>query len=385
MGGHPGRDRRAVTVARSSSRAGHRPGGAGKPPSSISGTWSGAERGHHLRLFGGAVVGLVVGFGAMVLVGARICPATSPGVARCRLGLRAAAGHHAAAHPRHRVRSTCPLGRRGGLGARCWRPGRPSSAVPRPLAGRLPAAAPLGGAVSHPYQVEWRWVSMGPLWLLLRPRDVGLLARRTAPALRPPPRRAVVPVAVVVGGSALAAAAPLPAAVLLVGPYLPSRSPPGVPSYWGGAPAGGDDVAVAWLPDAPWIRLPYRPRPSPRSAPTPTWQPRSWAPSRPITARVACRGSPRVSGVAETRTAKAELTRAGIVDAALRLFRSSGYDAATIARSPTRRVSRWAAPTTTSPARKLVQAFYDQLQVEHAAAARGGDTTRRCSPTGSAG
>ena len=74
--------------------------------------------------------------------------------------------------------------------------------------------------------------------------------------------------------------------------------------------------------------------------------------------------------MAETRTAKAEQTRAGIVDAALRLFRSSGYDAATMrAIADEAGVSLGSTYYYFSGKEELVQAFYDQLQVEHAAAA----------------
>ncbi|RYB90294.1 TetR/AcrR family transcriptional regulator [Nocardioides glacieisoli] len=81
--------------------------------------------------------------------------------------------------------------------------------------------------------------------------------------------------------------------------------------------------------------------------------------------------------MAETRTAKAELTRAGIVDAALRLFRSSGYDAATMrAIADEAGVSLGSTYYYFSGKEQLVQAFYDQLQVEHAAAAEAAyDTT----------
>ena len=54
----------------------------------------------------------------------------------------------------------------------------------------------------------------------------------------------------------------------------------------------------------------------------------------------------------KTTSAKAEQTRATIVAAALSLFRTGGYDATTMRASPTRPASPWAAPTTTSPARR---------------------------------
>jgi AcrR family transcriptional regulator len=79
-----------------------------------------------------------------------------------------------------------------------------------------------------------------------------------------------------------------------------------------------------------------------------------------------------VATVADTRTAKAQQTRAGIVDAALRLFRSSGYDAATMrAIADEAGVSLGSAYYYFSGKEELIQAFYDQIQVEHEAAAQG--------------
>ena len=76
--------------------------------------------------------------------------------------------------------------------------------------------------------------------------------------------------------------------------------------------------------------------------------------------------------MADTRTAKAQQTRAGIVDAALRLFRSSGYDAATMrAIADEAGVSLGSAYYYFSGKEELIQAFYDQIQVEHEAAAQG--------------
>jgi AcrR family transcriptional regulator len=74
--------------------------------------------------------------------------------------------------------------------------------------------------------------------------------------------------------------------------------------------------------------------------------------------------------VPEKRTAKAEQTRSSIVDAAMSLFRSGGYDATTM-----RAIADEAggflgsAYYYFSGKEELVQAFYDQLQVEHTAAA----------------
>lgn len=71
-----------------------------------------------------------------------------------------------------------------------------------------------------------------------------------------------------------------------------------------------------------------------------------------------------------TRSAKAELTRTGIVDAAMRLFREGGYDATTMrAIADEAGVSLGSAYYYFSGKEELVQAFYDQIQVEHTAAA----------------
>ena len=70
------------------------------------------------------------------------------------------------------------------------------------------------------------------------------------------------------------------------------------------------------------------------------------------------------------RTTKAEQTRAGIVDAAMTLFRAGGYDATTMRALATEAgVSLGSAYYYFSGKEELVQAFYDQIQVEHAAAA----------------
>ncbi|WP_207083832.1 TetR family transcriptional regulator [Nocardioides sp. S5] len=72
----------------------------------------------------------------------------------------------------------------------------------------------------------------------------------------------------------------------------------------------------------------------------------------------------------EKRTAKAELTRSGIVDAAMRLFREGGYDGTTMrAIADEAGVSLGSAYYYFSGKEELVQAFYDQIQVEHATAA----------------
>ena len=71
-----------------------------------------------------------------------------------------------------------------------------------------------------------------------------------------------------------------------------------------------------------------------------------------------------------TRTAKAEQTRRAIVDAAMSLFRASGYDATTMrAIAQEAGVSLGSAYYYFASKEHLVQAFYDQLQVEHAIAA----------------
>ena len=70
------------------------------------------------------------------------------------------------------------------------------------------------------------------------------------------------------------------------------------------------------------------------------------------------------------RTTKAEQTRSGIVDAAMTLFRAGGYDATTMRAIADRAgVSLGSAYYYFSGKEELVQAFYDQIQVEHAAAA----------------
>ncbi len=72
----------------------------------------------------------------------------------------------------------------------------------------------------------------------------------------------------------------------------------------------------------------------------------------------------------EKRTTKAELTRSSIVDAAMRLFRENGYDATTMrAIADEAGVSLGSAYYYFSGKEELVQAFYDQIQVEHATAA----------------
>ena len=74
--------------------------------------------------------------------------------------------------------------------------------------------------------------------------------------------------------------------------------------------------------------------------------------------------------MAEKRTTKAEQTRAGIVEAALGLFRAGGYDATTMrAIADEAGVSLGSAYYYFSGKEELVQAFYDRIQVEHAAAA----------------
>ncbi len=68
-------------------------------------------------------------------------------------------------------------------------------------------------------------------------------------------------------------------------------------------------------------------------------------------------------------TSKAEQTRGAIVDAAMRLFRTAGYDKATM-----RAIAREAGVSVGNAyyyfgsKEHLVQAFYDQLQEQHAAA-----------------
>ena len=77
-----------------------------------------------------------------------------------------------------------------------------------------------------------------------------------------------------------------------------------------------------------------------------------------------------MAAVTPTRSAKAEQTRSCIVDAAMRLFREGGYDATTMrAIADEAGVSLGSAYYYFSGKEELVQAFYDQIQVEHAAAA----------------
>ncbi len=72
----------------------------------------------------------------------------------------------------------------------------------------------------------------------------------------------------------------------------------------------------------------------------------------------------------EPRTAKAEQTRRTIVEAAVRLIRRDGYDATTMrAIAAEAGVSIGNAYYYFSSKEQLVQAFYDQLQVDHAARA----------------
>jgi AcrR family transcriptional regulator len=72
----------------------------------------------------------------------------------------------------------------------------------------------------------------------------------------------------------------------------------------------------------------------------------------------------------EPRSPKAEHTRQGIVDAALRLFRSGGYDKTTMrAIASEAGVSLGNAYYYFGSKEHLVQAFYDQMQSDHAAAA----------------
>ena len=83
-------------------------------------------------------------------------------------------------------------------------------------------------------------------------------------------------------------------------------------------------------------------------------------------------GLATVEGVAEPAplSAKAEATRRGIVDEALRLFRERGYEKTTMrAIADGAGVSLGNAYYYFGSKEHLVQAFYDQVQVEHAAAA----------------
>jgi AcrR family transcriptional regulator len=74
--------------------------------------------------------------------------------------------------------------------------------------------------------------------------------------------------------------------------------------------------------------------------------------------------------VSSTRSAKAELTRANILDTAMSLFRSGGYDATTMrAIADEAGVSLGSAYYYFSGKEELIQAFYDQIQVEHGRAA----------------
>lgn len=71
-----------------------------------------------------------------------------------------------------------------------------------------------------------------------------------------------------------------------------------------------------------------------------------------------------------SHTGKAAQTRSGIVDAAMSLFRSGGYDATTMrAIADEAGVSLGSAYYYFSGKEELVQAFYDQLQAEHTVAA----------------
>jgi len=75
----------------------------------------------------------------------------------------------------------------------------------------------------------------------------------------------------------------------------------------------------------------------------------------------------------QSRTAKAEETRTRILDAAMTLFRRDGYDRTTMrAVADKAKVSTGNAYYYFSSKEHLVQAFYDGLQVEHAAAAAEG-------------
>ncbi len=70
----------------------------------------------------------------------------------------------------------------------------------------------------------------------------------------------------------------------------------------------------------------------------------------------------------------------------MRLFRESGYDATTMrAIADEAGVSLGSAYYYFSGKEELVQAFYDQIQVEHATAAEPAYGTARSSPTGCAG
>lgn len=76
------------------------------------------------------------------------------------------------------------------------------------------------------------------------------------------------------------------------------------------------------------------------------------------------------SNTFKTRSGKAEQTRGAIVDTAMRLFRQDGYDRTTMrAIAAEAGVSVGNAYYYFGSKEHLVQAFYDQLQVEHAEAA----------------
>jgi hypothetical protein len=112
--------------------------------------------------------------------------------------------------------------------------------------------------VSHPYRVEWRWVAMGPLLgFFCGLVTVGLLLG--VPLLLSAPLAALVlvtPVAVVVGGpigASVGLVAGLPLA-LLVGSHLPLAVAARRARLLGAAlPPVVMTMAVAWVPDAPWI------------------------------------------------------------------------------------------------------------------------------------
>lgn len=72
-----------------------------------------------------------------------------------------------------------------------------------------------------------------------------------------------------------------------------------------------------------------------------------------------------------SRSTKAERTRQSIIDAAMRLFRSNGYDQATMrAIADEAGVSVGNAYYYFASKEHLIQAYYDQIQVAHAEAAR---------------
>lgn len=81
-------------------------------------------------------------------------------------------------------------------------------------------------------------------------------------------------------------------------------------------------------------------------------------------------GTPQSPDSAPRLSAKGEQTRAAIVTAALKLFREQGYDKTTMRSIATEAgVSLGNAYYYFSSKEHLVQAFYDQLQEDHAAAA----------------